>query len=87
MTNEPDIHDLRRISCGLIPAMCQKLAESTVGVVEFHIKQGMRTELMTSFGTDPDWKFELENHIGMDMARFTRRAPATGASDLNVVEY
>ena len=87
MVNEPDIIDLRQVSCGLIPAMTQKLLESGADVVEFHIKQGMRTELVATFGTDPDWEMVHQSHIGMDLARFTRRIPASDASELNIVDY
>lgn len=86
MTIEPEIHDLRRISCGLVPAMSGLLEKSQAEVVEFHIKQGIRVEIVSSFGTDSTWELTYENHIGMDVARFSRRAPAKDDA-LNIVDY
>ncbi len=87
MTNKPEIHDLREVSCGLIPAMSNLLKEAMVDVVEIHIKQGIRLELISSFGTDPEWELFHESQIGYDLARFTRRAPDSGNSALNIVSY
>ncbi len=87
MTNKSEIHDLREVSCGLIPAMSNQLKEAMVNVVEFHIKQGIRLELLSSFGTDPHWEFSHESQIGHDVARFTRRTPSSGGSALNIVDY
>lgn len=87
MSNEIDFFDLRQVSCGLVPAMSSKLEASTARVVEFHIKQGIRLEIVSSFATDPKWELTYENHIGMDVARFTLRPPEGPTSALNIVDY
>ncbi|MGE4506872.1 MAG: hypothetical protein AB7D51_16120 [Desulfovibrionaceae bacterium] len=87
MNTEPEIHDLRAISCGLVPEIARVLQAAEADVVELHIKQGMRLEIVSSFGTDPDWELKHESHIGLDVARFTRRARGKSAAGLNVVDY
>lgn len=87
MLNEPEVIDLRSVSCGLVPEINSCLKQAEGDVVEFHIKQGMRLEMVSSFGTDPDWEMTYENHIGLDVARFTRRRSSAGADALNIVDY
>lgn len=87
MSNETDIFDLRQVTCGLVPDMSRKLESATASEVEFHLRQGIKLEIVSSFGTDSTWKLDYENHIGMDVARFTRRAPQSPADALNIVDY
>ncbi len=82
-----ETHDLKHISCGLVPAMNSILQRSGEQVVMFHIKQGIRLEIISSFGTDAHWELQYENHIGMDIARFTRRKAGSSKKELNIIEY
>jgi hypothetical protein len=87
MADTKNIHDFKHISCGLVPAMSRELSASTAQEVEFHIKQGIKLEIVSSFGTDPTWELCHETHLGMDIARFTRRIQKDPTSELNIVDY
>ena len=82
-TERLDVHE---ICCGLVPAMAAHLARSSARVVEFVVRAGMRPELLSGFGSNPEWRLEFETGIGTDVARFTRAAKAAPPS-LNMVGY
>ena len=83
---KPKTIDLTEVTCGLVPAMAQYLAQTGRDAVTFLVRRGVEHELWGGFGTGGDWAFELVPGEGHDEARFTRRAPA-GPDPLNLLDY
>lgn len=74
-SNSPEIIDVAHVTCGLIPLMQTHLGGTPpeVGSVAFRIRQGIETELWSSFGTGRDWRLvEIAKDLFTDVARFVR---------------
>lgn len=72
MSEEKLVVDLKEMTCGLVPAMVKYLETATVDVVEIHIRSGIQTEMLNSFGTGGDWEISMREDLFFDIARFTR---------------
>ncbi|SDK87738.1 hypothetical protein SAMN05660337_1538 [Maridesulfovibrio ferrireducens] len=80
------IFDMRSVTCGLVPAIVSQLGEVSEPVVDFHIRPGIREEIMSGFGSGGEWDIEIISAIGFDVLRFTPKKKCI-VSDLNIVEY
>jgi hypothetical protein len=80
------IVDMRAVTCGLVPAIVAELDATSAPVVDFHIRMGIREEIMSGFGSGGNWDIEIIPDLGFDLLRFTRKNDRV-VSSLNVVEY
>ncbi|MBI9112290.1 hypothetical protein [Maridesulfovibrio ferrireducens] len=80
------IFDMRSVTCGLVPAIVAQLGEVSEPVVDFHIRPGIREEIMSGFGSGGDWNIEIITDLGFDVLRFTPKECSV-VSSLNIVEY
>jgi hypothetical protein len=70
-----EIINIAHVTCGLVPLMQTHLGGTPpeIDVVEFRIRQGIETELWSSFGTGRDWRMtEIRKDLFTDVARFVR---------------
>ena len=71
----PELIDIKHVTCGLVPLMQTHLegSEPDVDTVEFKIRQGIETELWSSFGTGGQWRLtEIKKDLFFDVACFVR---------------
>jgi len=71
----PELIDIKHVTCGLVPLMQTHLegSEPNVDTVEFKIRQGIETELWSSFGTGGQWRLtEIKKDLFFDVACFVR---------------
>lgn len=80
------IVDMRSVTCGLVPAIVAQLEGTSAPVVDFHIRMGIREEIMSGFGSGGNWDIEIIPDLGFDLLRFNRKKNSV-VSDLNIVEY
>ncbi|WP_031479916.1 hypothetical protein [Maridesulfovibrio frigidus] len=80
------IVDMRAVTCGLVPGIVAQLDATSARVVDFHIRTGIREEIMSGFGSGGAWNIEIITDLGFDILRFYRRKPSSLES-LNIVNY
>lgn len=66
--------DLREVTCGLVPAMLDKLRTAEAEEVRIKVRQGIRTELWNSFGSGGEWEITIEEDLFCDVVIFRRNA-------------
>jgi hypothetical protein len=74
-SDSTEIIDVAHVTCGLIPLMQTHLGGTPpeVETVAFRIRQGIETELWSSFGTGRDWRLvEITKDLFTDVASFVR---------------
>lgn len=82
-----DFHDLSQVACGLVPAMLEHLGQSTAEEVVFHIRAGIKAEILSGFGSGGAWDFSFLHGVGHDEVRFRRRHPAGTDPRLKILDY
>ena len=70
---EPEVVDLRHVTCGLVPTILGVLAQLRGDQVDVLVRAGIETEIINGFGTGGDWGFQFLPSFGHGLARFTRR--------------
>ncbi|OEU68009.1 MAG: hypothetical protein BA863_12740 [Desulfovibrio sp. S3730MH75] len=80
------IVDMRDVTCGLVPGIVAQLDSTHARGVDFHIRTGIREEILSGFGSGGAWNIEIITDLGFDLLRFTRKKPSSLES-LNIVEY
>lgn len=70
-------YDLKEVTCGLVPAMLEKLNRTDADEVRIKVRQGIRTELWNSFGSGGDWEISIEEELFNDVVIFHRRENTT----------
>ncbi len=78
MSEDKLIFDFSEVTCGLVPAILAELEKAGTGVVEFKIRQGIRTEIVNGFGTGGDWEFSIAGDLACDVARFSKKVRDKG---------
>lgn len=84
---DSDFHDLSQVACGLVPAMLEYLTQSVADEVVFHIRAGMKAEILSGFGSGGPWDFSFRHGVGHDEVRFRRRHPAGTDPRLRILDY
>ncbi len=82
-----EFHDLSHVACGLVPAMLEHLTQSKADEVVFHIRAGMKAEILSGFGSGGIWDFAFRHGVGHDEVRFKRRRPAGTDPRLTILDY
>ena len=82
-----DFHDLSQVRCGLVPAMLELLNKSDAGEIIFHIRAGMKAEILSGFGSGGVWDFSFRHGVGHDEVRFKRKHPSGKDPRLSILDY
>lgn len=82
-----DFHDLSQVACGLVPAMLEHLGQSAAQEVVFHIRAGLKAEILSGFGSGGVWDFSFRHGVGHDEVRFRRRHPDGTDPRLSILDY
>ncbi len=53
----------------------------------FHIRAGMKAEILSGFGSGGVWDFAFRHGVGHDEVRFKRRRPAGTDPRLTILDY
>lgn len=81
-----EIIDYSHVTCGLVPALVERLRASTDERVVFRIRSGMKAEILSGFGTGGDWDLVFTHGVGHDDVVFTRRNTG-GDARLRLLDY
>ena len=79
--------DIREVVCGLVPTLLGHLAQATGETVVFHIRTGVRDEIVGALGTGGDWSVEIGDGLGCDVLTCTRRAARDTKPSLNLLDF